>query len=96
MATQTKRQKSIGVRVSDDVYSRGMALSERMGIPLSTLATVAFSEYLISKERVDLSIDQNMDRQAQVVQDLLGGFLQGDIGDFAGLVQSASKLSDEE
>lgn len=48
---RSQRDKRVQIRVSDDIYNRLLWISQDMGIPPATLASVALSEYLIRKER---------------------------------------------
>lgn len=51
MATQSERTKRVQVRLSDDMYERLTAVAADMGMPPSTIGSVAISEYVMKKER---------------------------------------------
>lgn len=57
MAEQRTRErtKRVNVRLSESIEAKASFIAEEMGIPLSTLVTVALGEYVASKARLDRS-----------------------------------------
>lgn len=51
MPSPNERTNRVQIRLSDSMFHRLKTLSDDMGIPYSTLATVAVSEYVTKKER---------------------------------------------
>lgn len=51
MSTTTDRSKRVQVRVSESVFNRLQAVSESLGMPHSTVSSIAISEYILRKER---------------------------------------------
>lgn len=76
MASPNERTNRIQVRLSDSMFERLKALSDDMGIPYSTLGTVALSEYVIRKEREGYThqqaVEGALDNQKQFFAELLG------------------------
>lgn len=50
MTVKQERTKRVQIRISDEMYSRLSVVADQMGMALSTIASVALSEYVMKKE----------------------------------------------
>ena len=50
MTVKQERTKRVQIRISDEMHARLAAVSDQMGMALSTIASVALSEYVMKKE----------------------------------------------
>lgn len=69
IASVVKREKSMRLTVTPDVYERLERLAVTVGVPPSTLATVALGLYVSSQEKTLVLAE----RMAERIGDQLGG-----------------------
>lgn len=50
-----ERTKRVNIRLSETMEDKASRIADAMGLPLSTLVTVAVGEYVASKDRLDRS-----------------------------------------
>lgn len=88
MPSNQERTNRVQVRLSDSMFSRMKILSDDMGIPYSTLATVAVSEYVIRKEREGYVASSSVEAVKEVLADM--------VDDLPSKITQVAKLISEE